>query len=43
VPQLLEVSSLTAIEFHGYPGPEVFAKAAQFKPAVYEPWLGFDR
>jgi quinol monooxygenase YgiN len=43
VPQLLEVASLTTVEFHGDPGPDVLANAAQLKPAVYEPWMGFDR
>ena len=43
LPQLLQVASLTALEFHGDPGPEIVAKAAQLNPAVFAAWHGFDR
>lgn len=43
LPQLLQVASLTALEFHGDPGPEIIAKTAQFDPAVFTTWQGFDR
>ena len=43
LPQLLQVACLTALEFHGDPGPEIVAKAAQLNPAVFTIWQGFDR
>ena len=43
VPQLLNVASLTLMEFYGNPGPEVAAMAAPFKPAIFTSWQGLDR
>lgn len=43
VPQLLDVAHLAFVEFHGDPGPEIVAQAAQLKPAVFTIWHGFDR
>jgi quinol monooxygenase YgiN len=43
VPELLKIASVTVMEFHGDPGPEVSDMAAPFNPSVFAAFHGFDR
>jgi quinol monooxygenase YgiN len=43
VPQLMNVVTVTMMEFYGDPGPKLTAAAEALKPALFTAFQGFDR